>query len=209
MGTSMLEFPAGQNSEPIDVSSGLDSDRNLLEQFRNGDTNASTVLYLKYADRLLGLTHKKSSAELARQVDAEDIVQSVFRTFFRRVEDGQYEVPEGQDIWKLLLVIALNKLRTTATYHRAAKRDTRRTVSGMTSLENVSNRRENDEQAYLSLKMVIDDVMSGMLEVNQLIVKLRIEGFEVSEIAEKTRRSKRTVERVLQEFRQRLSQLVT
>ncbi|MFO0067017.1 MAG: helix-turn-helix domain-containing protein, partial [Pirellulaceae bacterium] len=36
------------------------------------------------------------------------------------------------------------------------------------------------------------------------VVRLRIEGFEVNQIAEKLQRSKRTVERILQGFREQL-----
>ena len=63
-------------------------------------------------------------------VDAEEIVQSVFRTFFRRAAHGHYSVPDGEEMWKLLLVIALNKVRAAGAYHRAAKRDMRQTVGG-------------------------------------------------------------------------------
>ncbi len=184
------------------------SDHALIEQFRKGQMDASTRLYLKYVDRLLGLTSKKTGAELARKVDPEDIVQSVFRTFFRRVEEGLYDVPEGEDIWKLLLVIGLNKIRTVAVYHKAAKRDLRRTRVDSSSDEYLSQSDERDEMAFASLKIVIDDVMSDMLEVNRQIITQRIEGYEVSEIAANLNRSKRTVERVLQDFRTRLAKMI-
>ena len=38
---------------------------------------------------------------------------------------GDYDVPPGEELWGLLLVIALNKIRTEETFHRAAKRDVR------------------------------------------------------------------------------------
>ena len=60
---------------------------------------------------------------LASRVDPEDIVQSVFRSFFQRAITDAYSVPAGQDLWKLLLTIALNKVRSQGVYHRAAKRD--------------------------------------------------------------------------------------
>ncbi len=62
--------------------------------------------------------------------------------------------------------------------------------------------------AFASLKIVIDDVMSDMLEVNRQIITQRIEGYEVSEIAANVNRSKRTVERVLQDFRTRLAKMI-
>jgi RNA polymerase sigma-70 factor (ECF subfamily) len=184
------------------------SDHVLLEQFRKGQMDASTRLYLKYVDRLLGMTSKKTGTELARKIDPEDIVQSVFRTFFRRVEEGLYDVPEGEDIWKLLLVIGLNKIRTLAVYHKAAKRDLRRTRVDSSSHEYLAQSDERDEMAFASLKIVIDDVMSDMLDVNRQIITQRIEGYEVSEIAANVNRSKRTVERVLQDFRTRLAKMI-
>lgn len=192
-----------QNERPPE-----DSDHQLLEQYRNGQMEASTRLYLKYADRLLGMTSRKSSSEVTRQVDPEDIVQSVFRTFFRRVDEGHYDVPESEDIWKLLLVITLNKIRTVVAYSRAAKRDGRRTESDLGFDFEQAKVDDRDEIALASLKMVIDEILSELIEVNREIVKLRIEGYEIDEIARQVQRSKRTVERVLQEFRTRLAKMI-
>jgi RNA polymerase sigma-70 factor, ECF subfamily len=184
------------------------SDHRLLEQFRQGQMDASTQIYLKYADRLIGMTTKKSSMELSRHVDPEDIVQSVFRTFFRRVEKGQYDVPEGEEIWKLLLVITLNKIRAVVAHNRAAKRDVRRTQSEASVEHSMAYMDENDGMALATLKMVIDETLSDVLEVNRVIIRQRIEGYEIEEIAKNVQRSKRTVERVLQDFRSRLSKLI-
>ncbi len=192
-----------QNERPPE-----DSDHQLLEQDRTGQMEASTRLYLKYADRLLGMTSRKSSSEVTRQVDPEDIVQSVFRTFFRRVDEGHYDVPESEDIWKLLLVITLNKIRTVVAYSRAAKRDGRRTESDLGFDFEQAKVDDRDEIALASLKMVIDEILSELIEVNREIVKLRIEGYEIDEIACQVQRSKRTVERVLQEFRTRLAKMI-
>src|SRR3954469_13337162 len=109
---------------------GEPSDNTLIRRLQRGQADASTELYLRYAERLLRLAAAQSSRELARRVDPEDIVQSVFRTFFRRANLGHYTVPDGEEIWKLLLVIALNKVRATGAFHRAAKRDVRRTSGG-------------------------------------------------------------------------------
>jgi DNA-directed RNA polymerase specialized sigma24 family protein len=58
------------------------------------------------------------------------------------------------------------------------------------------------------LKMVIEELLEGMPEANRRMIELRIEGYEVAEITEKVQRSKRTVERVLQGFRNRLEALI-
>lgn len=184
------------------------SDHELLEAFRKGQMDASTRLYMKYADRLIGMTARKSSAELAAKVEPEDIVQSVFRTFFRRVENGQYDVPEGEDIWKLLMVITLNKIRAVVAHNRAAKRDMRRTRSEALMEDALAQASDRDEMALATLQIVIDELLADQIEVNRLIIRQRIEGYDILEIAENVNRSKRTVERVLQEFRARLAQMI-
>ena len=111
-----IGFTADPN--PHDVS-----DRSLIRRLRMGSQDAATQIYLRYAKRLHGLSLAKCSRDLAARLDSDDIVQSVFRTFFRRVEKGDYDVPDGEDLWKLFLVIGLNKIQTAGTFHRAAKRD--------------------------------------------------------------------------------------
>src|SRR3954454_16489977 len=106
------------------------SDHSLLRRFRRGQDDAPTLLFLRYAERLRALASRQSSPGMAARVDPEDIVQSVFRTFFRRAAAGQYDVPEGEEIWKLLLVIGLNKIRALGAHHRAARRDVRMTSGG-------------------------------------------------------------------------------
>jgi RNA polymerase sigma-70 factor (ECF subfamily) len=193
--------------DEIPSSDGV-SDGSLLRRFQRGEADASTELYLRYAARLHALVASQSSRDLARVVDAEEIVQSVFRTFFRRAAHGDYSVPYGEEMWKLLLVIALNKVRATGAYHRAAKRDLRQTVGGEAFDRALESQQDRDEDALAILKMVIEELLEGMPAANRRMVELRIEGYEVAEITEKVERSKRTVERVLQGFRNRLEALI-
>lgn len=68
------------------------SDASLMRRFRHGESDAATALYLRYARRLHVLARNKTGQDLQSRFDAEDVVQSVFRTFFRRVSDGSYDV---------------------------------------------------------------------------------------------------------------------
>jgi len=165
-------------------------------------------LYLRYVERLHALAAAQSSPDLKRRVDPEDIVQSVFRTFFRRAGLGQYTVPAGEEIWRLLLVIALNKVRASGAFHRAAKRDVRRTAGGASFDRAVEAEPARDVAALDTLRMVVDEQLREMPESHRRIIELRIEGHEVTEIAAAVLRSKRFVERVLQDFRQRLDALI-
>jgi RNA polymerase sigma-70 factor (ECF subfamily) len=204
----MTEAKRGPSGTGETSPSGRHSDQILLQRFQEGHSDASTLLYLRYAKRLHALAESQSSGDLARRLDPEDIVQSVFRTFFRRAAAGRYAVPDGEEIWKLLLVIALNKLRSAGSHYRAAKRDVRRTAGGESYEVALENQAVGDETALAILRMVIDQLLADLPAAQQRMVQLRIEGHEVSEVAQKTNRSKRSVERVLQEFRTRLKSYV-
>src|SRR6478752_4543985 len=131
------------------------SDRSLLRRVQRGQADASTALFLRYAKRLHAIATSQSSEELARRVDPEDIVQSVFRTFFRRAAEGHYTVPDGEEIWKLLLVIALNKVRAAGAFHRAAKRDVRLTSGGVSFDRAIDTTAARDSVPLTLLRLVI------------------------------------------------------
>jgi RNA polymerase sigma-70 factor, ECF subfamily len=193
-------------SAAVDPLTAPPSDQSLLMRFQRGQGDAATALYLRYANRLHALVRKQKGADLAGLVDAEDIVQSVFRTFFRRAAAGHYAVPKGDELWKLFLVIALHKMRDTGAHHRAAKRDVRRTTSAGPDGATQELPSGRDDLALAMLQMVVDEVLDRLPAGHRRIVELRVEGFEVAEIAQQTGRAKRSVERILQEFRDRLRQ---
>jgi RNA polymerase sigma-70 factor (ECF subfamily) len=181
----------------------LATDSSLLRRIRGGSQDAATELYFRYAHRLRALVRARCSTDLARRIEPDDIVQSVFRRFFARVVQGDYDVPAGEELWGLFLVIALNRIRAAELYHRAGKRDVRHSVDVPEALEQKGSS-ESDEVAYNVLHLTIQETLAGMSALQRQILELRVQGYEVAEIAEQTGRSKRTVERNLQEIRTRL-----
>lgn len=195
------ESNKSQAAESTAKSEDQPTDGSLVRRLQRGNEDAATRLYLKYARRLMSVARAKSSEELKSRVDAEEIVQSVFRTFFRRAAHGCYDVPPGDDLWKLLLVIALNKVRKAGQYHRAAKRDVRLT-KGAQFID--WSQGGSDELAYKQLALVVEELLMTLTPQHRTMMEMRIEGFEVAEIAKRSKRSKRTVERVLQDCKHRL-----
>ncbi len=204
----MVENPDEDKNLINEKSVYSTSDSSLLRRFQTGQQDAATALYVRYARRLQALAKKQTGQQLSQRFDPEDVVQSVFRTFFRRASEGCYEVPVGEELWQLLLVLALNKIRTLAVYHRAQKRDAGRTVGTEAVGEIASETSGEDAVAYETMKMVIDELVAKLPEPQDRIIQLRIEGHEIGEIAMMTKRSKRTVERTLQQFRQQLTKLI-
>jgi RNA polymerase sigma-70 factor (ECF subfamily) len=193
------------NATPA-VGGGKPSDASLLRRLHGGQADAASILYMRYAVRIRRLAEAQLGAGLSGRLDPEDIVQSVFRTFFRRTKCGQYDVPEGGELWKLLLIISLNKIRATARHHRADKRDV-----GCTSAlgdHDLAHNTANEEESRLALRMTVDELLGKLPAIHKEIILQRIDGQGVAEIAAGTRRAKRTVERVLQNFRSMLANLI-
>jgi RNA polymerase sigma-70 factor, ECF subfamily len=179
------------------------TDESLLRRYQSGDDDAATSLYLRYAPRLRALARRCCTPHYAGRFDADDVLQSVFRAFFHGARRRVYEVPPDGELWGLLMVLALNKVRTLVGFHQADKRAVRNTafLPDMDAHPALAA----DDSAAAFLRMVMDEQVAALPESNRAIIRLRTEGYEVEEIVHATGRSRRTVERVLQDFRARLS----
>src|SRR6266852_7175934 len=154
------------------------SDTSLLRRFRLGSEDAATELYRRYAPRLRRLARRQCSSGLAHRVDADDIVQSVFCAFFQAARNDYYDVPAGEDLCRLLLVIALNKVRAKNSFHRAAKRDIRLTIS---ITGHKCGWRPRDMTREL-LRIAFEDALVQMNGSEREMVELLIDGHQVAEI---------------------------
>ncbi len=59
----------------------------LLSRIRQGDEQAATDLFERYVERLIRLAQSRLSAKLQRRIDAEDVVQSVYRSL-KQLKEG-------------------------------------------------------------------------------------------------------------------------
>jgi len=103
----------------------------------------------------------------------------------------------------LLAVVTVNKVRSLHAFHGAARRDTRVTETWAS----------NDfgpmtDGAVDLMEVAVRDVLERLPGAERRVIDLRLDGYEVTEIAQRTMRSKRSVERLLQRARERLSELL-
>jgi RNA polymerase sigma-70 factor (ECF subfamily) len=167
---------------------------------RAGDLHAAELLYRQYAPRLIAIVRSRMPAALAGRMEAEDVVQSVFRRFIARYGRGGYEVPDGPDLWNLFFVMAINKIRDESSYYRAA----RRSIHRVSRVDPANVASESDDRDHIHLQLAIDELLSPLSADRRAAVELRLAGHDVAGIATTVGRSKRTIERYLQEFRSRL-----
>jgi RNA polymerase sigma-70 factor (ECF subfamily) len=185
-------------------------DVQLLAALRAGDPEAAAELFRQHVPQLVAVAQRHLSQRLRRRMDAEDVVQSAFRSFCMRMRNGQFSFDEQDDIWRLLVTITLNKLRQKAEFHSAGKRSIEREQSltplqadqSWKQLDAVARNAAVDEQLLLLER--IDYLTEGLDEHQRRMVELRLLGYQLDEIARATERAERTVRRVMDRVKARL-----
>src|SRR6185295_15765908 len=61
----------------------------LMARLRTGDEAAAAEVFHRFTGRLIGLARRRLDHLVRPKVDAEDILQSVYRSFFRRSAGGR------------------------------------------------------------------------------------------------------------------------
>jgi RNA polymerase sigma-70 factor (ECF subfamily) len=99
----------------------------FLRRVRAGDADAAAELVRRYeAVVRMEVRMRLSDSRLRRRFDSQDICQSALLSFFVRAANGQYDVDRPEDLVRLLVGIARNKLAFQARKHRQQRRDVRR-----------------------------------------------------------------------------------
>lgn len=175
----------------------------LLERFRSGDEPAAESLFARYFGRLAALARGRISSRLARRMDPEDVVLSVYRSFFVAARDGRYVLARGGDLWRLLSSIAVHKLLKRARREGA----TRRSIAAEVSLDSAEGGRilarsaDPSPEDALELADELERVRSRLDSFGGRVLELRLQGLKVAEIAEDSGRSERSVRRALAQIR--------
>jgi len=189
------------------------SDAELVQRWREGDQQAATILHERYLTRLLNLVGRHLADKFNSRLDPDDVVQSVFRSIFRLTREGRFEFEGDSDFWKLLLTMALNKVRNTVRHHQAGKR-TPAAESVSTSADGVDgyivNRLSSQPtiEEIVSFADMLEQVLHQLDPQQQQLIQYRIEGFTQKEIAEKLGVDDRTVRRMFANIRNRGEQLL-
>jgi RNA polymerase sigma-70 factor (ECF subfamily) len=176
----------------------------LLERLRGGDQRAAAELFHRYAQRLSRLAEQRLSRRLAGRVDGEDVVQSVFRTFFRRSARGDFRIDTSAQLWRLLLKITLVKVCGQARRHQAGRRDAGAEAADDGWLAEAAAREPGPEDAAV-LTDQIEALLRGLPPAYCQLLELRLQGHGVSDIAQQLGVVRQTVHRMLNVLQERLT----
>lgn len=190
--------------------SASDSFSDLLAQLQGGDNQAAERIFHRFAGQLIALARSQLQQGLLRKLDPEDVLQSVFRSFFRRHQAGQFQLDSWDSLWGILTVMTLRKCGHLKEYFQAARRDVRReeqnTAEAIQTLGNICAREPTPEEAA-RLTDLLEHVLRDFDERERNIISLHLQGYSHAEIAAEVGRAERTVRRTIARARKRLKRL--
>jgi RNA polymerase sigma-70 factor (ECF subfamily) len=183
----------------------------LVQRARQGDATAEAALFERYVSRLLQLSQARISSKLGRRVDGEDIVQSVYRSFFVHLREGRFDFQASGDLWRLLAAMAIRKVNRQVQRHSAEKRAMRTEESvaerpDATRLSPEEIARDPPPEVVVELVDELEHLFSTRPPEHRRIVELRLQGHSIPEIARTVNCSERTVHRVLAECKKQLDE---
>lgn len=176
----------------------------LLPNLPAGDEVAARAIFVRYSDRLVGLARQHLSRKLAARIDAEDVVQSVFRTFFRREAAGEFQIDSTGQLWQLLVKITIMKARAKGRYHTAGMRNA--TTEARLEPEGYEPSAADPGPAEAAeLVDQIDALLRGLPPLYGQLLGLRLQGRNVSETADELNVSRQTIHRAMNLLQDRLT----
>lgn len=138
--------------------------------------------------------------KLRSKLDAQDIAQESYVSFFQKINDGLVEWNEEGDLWKLLAGIARKKVLKQAEFYGAEKRSIRREIQQVNQATTVAESHES----CVDLTDLIEHVLSEEKSLFRDIFLQRLAGHSTHEIATRIGRSERTCRRILESLKTKL-----
>jgi RNA polymerase sigma-70 factor (ECF subfamily) len=179
-------------------------DEDFLNWWRSGDEDAARQLFDRYVDQLVAVARRRISQRLASRIDAEDIVQSVFRTFFHRAREGKFHLEDPDDLCKLLARITVHKTFRQIAFQKRGKRDAGRETAQSDDSQDLLMKllagEPTPEEATAFLDQ-LEHFLGQLKPQDRRILELRMEGYSNVEIADKLGITDRKIRRIMERVR--------
>ena len=176
----------------------------ILTDARQGVGCAAAQIHQEFVDSLVRLASRRINNRFRSKISPEEIVQSVFASFFRRNNNEDYILDDWDDLWALLVKITLNKCVNQVARFDAAKRDVRRELTGHGTTDSHSFFGcgcQPTAQDIAIFNESLDELLDRIPQSSKEIVNLRLKGMSNFEISESLGCSERTVYRALKKIR--------
>ena len=157
--------------------------RDLIDRVRARDEQAAAELVRLYEPTIrMAIRVRLSDPALRRFLDSMDICQSVLANFFVRAASGQFELDTADQLVKLLVTMARNKLANYVLQQRAARRDQRRVEKAITNESELVDPGPSPSQVVVN-KELLQECRRHLSEEERQLADLRASGRSWDEIA--------------------------
>jgi RNA polymerase sigma factor (sigma-70 family) len=155
----------------------------FIRRIRAGDDQAARELVERYEPVIrCEVRLRLRDPRLYSRFDWTDICQSVMASFFVRVAVGQYELEGPEQLVRLLVSMARNKLAAAARLHYRQRRDIGRTTGEPAALAAVTSD-EPTPSRVIAGRELLAEVNRRLSEEERLLAELRADGCAWTEIA--------------------------
>lgn len=177
----------------------------LIARVRAGDAAAAEELVRSYEPAIRRAARVRlSDTRLERLFDSMDVAQSVLVSFFVRAAAGQYQLDTPDQLIRLLVTMARNKLADQARSHAAQRRGGRRVVEADLREVEVPDPADTPSE-HLTGKELLQEFRKHLSDEERDLAERRVRGQGWAEIAAETgenaetlrKRLTRAVERVV------------
>lgn len=188
-----------------------ESFQRLVRCLQRSETNDAAELVVgRFAARLAALAARGMSRGLQQRVDPEDVVQSVFATFFRQYDAGKVELHDWESLWGYLAQAAVWRIRRHAERNAATRRAVERTTA-LGADVTAFDREPGPEDVRVAQELreqLIERLKARHPEKYYRIAERILEGVSHAKIAQEFETSITTVERVHARTRDYLARIL-
>lgn len=184
-----------------------------IDLVKAGDSDAANQIWRHYFGRLVRLVRDRLTEQNRAVSDEEDIVLSVFDSFYDAAQNGRFpDLSDRDDLWRLLLRMSARKVVDKRRH------DLRQRRGGGVKVHSFNQRRDDGSmievigdapspELVLMMQESVEQLFSH-LGVGQLrdMTVAKLEGYSNAELAEHFGCSERTIERRLHLIREKCQQ---
>lgn len=186
-----------------------------IQQIKTGDSAAANHLWQHYFDRLVRSVRGRLYGQNRAVSDEEDIVLSVFESFYNAAEKGRFpDLSDRDDLWQLLLRMAARKVVDKHRHDQRQRRGGNIKLHALGQSGSAEDGQiieaigeEPSPEMVLMMQESVEQLFSH-LGVGQLrdLAGAKLEGYSNAELAKRFGCSERTIERRLHLIREKCQQ---
>ena len=179
----------------------------LIDGLRAGDEPVLREFNQQYGQMLFRIADARVSPSMRPRFDADDVVQSTLRTFFRRAQTSYFQFEDSQQLWNLLCAILLTKVREKVRFHSRINRTVRReqgsAVFDDSSVTPESHLLSTDPppDVAAAFSEALANLLDSLDESDRRLIQLKLQDLTNDEAAEALGVHERTVRRMLDDLR--------